>query len=104
MKPRTNLLVNAACLFVVSPLLGWMVAGIVVGVLEAVIWTLAAVAGLVSSIFFTVNLQAMTSRMALVRQIEIWFIFGGGTIGGMLWSCSEIRRKWKRHKGNGKGW
>lgn len=47
MKPRANFIINAACLFLVSPLLGMLVAGLVVGILEALMWTVACVAGLV---------------------------------------------------------
>ena len=104
MKPRTDLIVNAACLFVLSPLLGMMVTGMVVGVLEALMWTVAAVGGLVSAIFFDVDFTAIQSRIPIVRQIEKWLIFGGGTIGGIIWSVSKIRAKWKRHKIDGRGW
>ena len=104
MKPRTDFIVNAACLFVLSPLLGMMAVGIVVAVLEAGMWTVAAIAGLVSSIFFDVNFTAIQSRMPIIRQVEMWLIFGGGTVGGIIWSCLEIRKKWQKHKATGRGW
>ena len=104
MKPRTDLLVNAACLFVISPLLGMMAAGLVVGILEALLWTVAAVAGMVASIFFDVNFASIASRTSFIRSLEMWVIFGGGSIGGLIWSTLEIRERWQRHKMTGRGW
>lgn len=104
MKPRTDLIVNAACLFAISPLLGILGAGLVVGMLEAIMWTVATVAGLVSSIFFDIDFTTIQSRIPIIRQIETWLIFGGGTIGGIIWSISEIRRKWQRHMVDGREW
>jgi len=81
-----------------------MVAGIVVAVLEAGMWTVVGIAGLISSIFFDVNFTAIQSRMPIVRQVEMCLIFGGGTIGGIIWSCLAIREKWQKHKATGGGW
>ncbi len=81
-----------------------MAAGIVVGVLEAVIWTVVGISGFIASIFFDVDFTAVESRMPIIRQVEIWFIFGGGTFGGIIWSCLEVREKWQKHKATGKGW
>ena len=104
MKPKTDLIVNAACFFVLSPLLGMMAAGIVVGLLEAVMWTVTGIAGLISSIFFDVNFTAIQSRMPIIRQVEKWLIFGGGTFGGIIWGCLVIIEKWQEHKATGRGW
>ena len=71
MKPKTDLIVNTACLFVFSPLLGMIMAGILVGVLEALIWNVAAVAGLIASIFFDVNFASIASRTAFIRSLEM---------------------------------
>jgi hypothetical protein len=104
MKPRTDLIVNAVALFVVSPLLGMLVAGFAVGLLEVFIWTVAGSAGLISSIFFDVDLTAIDSLMPIIRRVEIWLIFGGGIFGGIIWCCFEIRENWQRYKATGKGW
>jgi hypothetical protein len=81
-----------------------MVAGLVVAVLEALMWTVAAIAGVFSSLFFDVNFAVIQSRMPIVRQLEMYLIFGGGTIGGIIWSCLEIREKWQKHRATGAGW
>lgn len=104
MKPKTDLLLNSACLFVISPLLGIMAVGFAIGLLEVLMWTIAGTAGLISSIFFDVDFTAVDSRMQIIRQVEIWLIFGGGTFGGLFWSCFEIKAKWNEHKATGKGW
>ena len=104
MKPKTDLLLNSACLLVISPLLGIMVVGFAVGLLEILMWTVAGTAGLISSVFFDVDFTAIKSRMTIIRQIEIWLIFGGGTIGGIIWSSFEIRGRWQKHSTTGKGW
>lgn len=104
MKPKTDLLLNSACLFVISPLLGIMAVGFAIGLLEVLMWTIAGAAGLISSIFFDVDFTAVDSRMQTIRQVEIWLIFGGGTFGGLIWSCFEIKTKWNAHKATGKGW
>lgn len=104
MKPRTTLIMNSAAFFIISPLLGIMVAGIVVGVLEAVIWTIVGITGLISSIFFDVDFASVKSRMPVIRQIEMWLIFGGGTLGGIIWSCLEVREGWQKYNATGKGW
>jgi hypothetical protein len=64
MKPRTDLIVNAACLFVLSPLLGMMAVGFTVGLLEILMWTVAGIAGLISSVFFDIDFTAIESRIA----------------------------------------
>lgn len=104
MKPKTDLLLNSACLFVISPLLGIMAVGFAIGLLEVLVWTIAGTAGLISSIFFDVDFTSVDSRMQTIRQVEIWLIFGGGTFGGLIWSCFEIKAKWNEHKATGKGW
>ena len=104
MKPKTDLLLNSACLFVLSPLLGMMAVGFSVGLIEVLMWTVAVTAGLISSIFFDVDFTAIESRMPIIRQVEIWLIFGGGTFGGIIWSCFAIREKWLEHRAIGKGW
>lgn len=104
MKPRNDLILNATGLLVISPLLGIMAAGIVLGFLEAVMWTLGSISGFIASIFFDVDFTAIVSRMPIIRQAKIWFIFGGGTFGGIIWSCLEIRERWQKHKVTGKGW
>ena len=104
LKPRTDLIVSAVCLCALSPLLGMMAVGFAVGLLEALMWTVAGIAGLISSILFDVDFTAIKSCMTIIRQIEIWLIFGGGTIGGIIWSCFEIRERWQKHSATGKGW
>jgi hypothetical protein len=104
MKPKTDFLLNSACLFAISPLLGIMAVGFIVGLLEVLMWTIAGTAGLVSSIFFDVDFTAVDSCMQIIRQVEIWLIFGGGTFGGIIWSCFSIKAKWNGHKATGKGW
>jgi len=81
-----------------------MAVGFAVGLLEVLMWTVAGIAGLISSIFFDVDFTAIDSRMQIIRQVEIWLIFGGGTFGGIIWSCFEIRGKWLKHRATGKGW
>ncbi len=78
--------------------------GFAVGLLEALMWTVAGVASLISSIFFDVDFTAIKSRLTIIRQIEMWLIFGGGTIGGIIWACFEIRERWKKYSKTGKGW
>jgi hypothetical protein len=104
MKPRTDLLVNSVCLFLLSPLLGMMAAGLVVGVIEGIMWTIATVAGLISGIFFDIDFTTIHSRIPAIRQIEMWLIFGGGTIGGMVWGIWKIKEKWQKHELEGRGW
>jgi len=104
MKPRASFIINAACFFLVSPLLGMLVTGLVVGILEALMWTVACVAGLISSIFFNVDFTSISSRMPIIRQAEMYLILGGGTFGGIIWGCFEIKEKWQKHQANGKGW
>lgn len=104
MKPKTDLLINSVCLFVLSPLLGIIVVGFAVGLFEVLMWAVAGVAGLISSIFFDVDFTAIESRMPIIRQVKIWVIFGGGTFGGIIWFCFEIIEKWKEHRATGRGW
>lgn len=103
-KPKTALLLNSVCFFVISPLLGMMVVGFAMGLLEVLMWTVAETTGLISSIFFDIDFTAVDSSMQTIRQVEIWLIFGGGTFGGLIWSCFEIKAKWNKHKATGKGW
>jgi hypothetical protein len=81
-----------------------LVAGLVVGVFEALMWTVACIAGLISSIFFSVDFTSISSSMAIIRQAEIYLIVGGGTFGGIIWGCFEIKERWQKHRANGKGW
>ena len=104
MKPKTDLIVNAICLLIVSPILGMMVVGIIVCVLDVLIITIATVAGAVSSIFFEINFESIFPRIESLRKLEMWFIVGAGSIGGIIWSCSEIKNKWRTYKETGKGW
>ena len=104
MKPRTEFLLNSAGVILVSPVFGIMVAGLVVGILEAVMWTVGGVSGIIASILFDVDFTAINSRMAIIRKVEIWLIFGGGCFGGIIWAYLEISEKWRKHKTVGKGW
>lgn len=104
MKPKTDLLLNSACFLIISPLLGMMIVGFAGGLIEVLMWAVAGTAGLISSIFSDVDFTTVESRMQIIRQVEIWLIFGGGTFGGIIWSCFEIRAKWMKHKASGKGW
>ena len=104
MKSKTVFLLNSACLFVLSPLLGIMTVGFAVGLLEVFMWTVVGIAGLISSVFFDVDFTAIESRMPIIRQVEKWLIFGGGTAGGIIWSFFEIREKWIKHMATGKEW
>jgi hypothetical protein len=104
MKSRTNIILNSTCLFFISPILGMMAAGLIVGTLEVLIMSIAGIAAMVASIFFDVDFASIESRRPIVQQIEMWLIFGGGTIGGMIWSILEIKAKWKKHQMDGQGW
>lgn len=104
MKPKASFIINALCSLGVSPLLGMIMAGLVVGILEALMWTVACVAGLISSIFFSVDFTSISSRMPFIRQAEMYLIFGGGTVGGIIWACFAIKEEWQKHQANGKGW
>ncbi len=81
-----------------------MAVGFIVGLLEILMWIVAGIAGLISSVFFDIDFTVIESRMPIIRQVEMWLIFGGGTFGGIIWSCFEIRAKWKEHRATGKGW
>jgi len=70
MKPKTDLLLNSACILVISPLLGMMVVSFIVGLVEILMWTVAGTAGLISSVFFDVDFTAIKSCMTIIRQIE----------------------------------
>jgi len=69
MKQKTDLIVNSAGCFFVGPILGVMTAGIVVGILKAVMWTIAGISGFIASIFFDVDFTAIESRMPVIRQL-----------------------------------
>lgn len=81
-----------------------MTVGFAVGLLEVFMWTVVGIAGLISSVFFDVDFTAIESRMPIIRQVEKWLIFGGGTVGGIIWSFFEIREKWIKHMATGKEW
>ena len=68
-----------------------MAVGFIVGLLEILMWIVAGIAGLISSVFFDIDFTVIESRMPIIRQVEMWLIFGGGTFGGIIWSCFEIK-------------
>lgn len=104
MKPKTDLVLNSACLILLSPWLGIMVAGIIVACIEAILLTVAVVCGFIASIFFNVNLTSLAPQWDTVKTISMWVIFVGGTLGGIIWSFMEVGGKWKRHSIHGTGW
>ena len=104
MKPKIELFLNSIGLLILSPIMGMMALGLAVGVIEAIIWTLAGASGFIASIFFDVDFMSIHSRLPIIRQAEIWIIFLGGTLGGLIWSFLEIHEKWMKYKKSGKGW
>ena len=81
-----------------------MAVGFAVGLLEILMWKVAGIAGLISSFFLKVDFTAIDSHMAIIRQLETWLIFAGGSFGGIVWSFFEIRKRWLKHIATGRGW
>jgi hypothetical protein len=104
MKPRIEIVLNSTGCILTYPILGIIAAGIVIGILEAVIWTIAGISGIVASIFFNVDFTAIDSRMPIIRKAEMWIAFGGGPLGGLIYAYFEISEKWREYKTTGKGW
>lgn len=104
MKPKTDLIVNSVCLFLLSPMLGMTVAGLVIGVLEGLFLTLAFVCGILASLFFDIDFYSFAPRMKIIKEISYWAIAICGSIGGILWSYFVIKEHWDQFKIHGRGW
>lgn len=104
MKPKTDLIVNSACLLMVSPFLGMMVAGLALGVLIPSLATIAIALGFLASLFFDVDFGSFAPRWETIKTISIWVIVVAGVIGGLVWALSVVLEKWKKHKIYGTGW
>lgn len=104
MKPKTNLIVNSICFVLVSPLLGIMVTGLIVGVLLVVLYIIILILGFASSISFDVNLSSFSHRWARILDVASYLIIIVGSFGGLVWSFIEIKSRWLRHKKDGAGW
>lgn len=103
MKPKTDLVLNSAAFFIISPMLGIMVAGFIMGFLEGILFMIVGIAGIIVSIFSDFDPASIKFPLISLR-VAMWIILVGGSLGGILYAYMEVQEKWQRHKASGKGW